>query len=61
MEMTIEQLQAELEAEKAKNAELQSKIDALENKYDIKAHLKRLEAKTKDELAYQAQLESQFC
>jgi len=61
MEVTIESLQAELQAEKAKNAELQGKIDQLENKFDIKKYLERRTANDKDEQAYKESLEASFC
>jgi hypothetical protein len=61
MEVTIESLQAELQAEKAKNAELQGKIDQLENKFDIKKYLERRTANDKEEQAYKESLEASFC
>jgi hypothetical protein len=61
MEVSIEQLQAELQAEKAKNAELLGRIDALENKFDIKKYLERRTANDKEEQGYKESLEASFC
>ncbi len=61
MEVSIEQLQAELQAEKAKNAELQGKIDQLENKFDVKKYLERRNQRDQEEQAYQKSLEASFC
>lgn len=59
-EVTIASLQAELAAEKAKNATLQGKLDELTKGFDIKDYLKRREAKDAEEKEYQKALESSF-
>ena len=59
-EVTIESLQAELKAEKAKNAELQGRIDELQGKFDVKEYLKQREAKDAADAAYQTDLEKEF-